>query len=238
VLRAAPDRFEAPMPLSEALFRHIGRSIVEGSIAPNQRLVETQLCAQYGCSRSPLREAIRMLAAEGLVTITPRRGARVVEITPKMLRDTFEVRVLLEGLAARLAAEHRTDDDVAQLKSLCRSMRGVVGSGSEERFFTLNNTFHDELARIGGNDYLGSLLQTAANRTFLPLFLFLSDTRHLVTAGEGHDEIVSAIESQDPSGAERAMARHIRQIQDEAERLVAARLALAAPSAPKGGGQA
>jgi DNA-binding GntR family transcriptional regulator len=231
-MRPGGEAFEAPLPLSEAIFRHIGQAIVEGTIPPNQRLVENQLCAQFGCSRSPLREAIRMLAAEGLVTITPRRGARVVELTPKTLRDVFEVRVLLEGLAARLAAENRTDADVAELRSLSSSMRSVVASGTKERFFSLNQTFHEALSRIGANDYLASLQETAANRTFLPLFLFLSDSQHLATAVRAHEDIVAAIERQDAAEAEKAMSRHIRQIQGEAERLIAARLAATAAAAP------
>jgi DNA-binding GntR family transcriptional regulator len=234
VLRSGGDGFEAPLALSEAIFRHIGQAIVEGSIPPNQRLVETQLCAQFGCSRSPLREAIRMLAAEGLVTITPRRGARVVQLTPKTLRDVFEVRVLLEGLAARLAAENRSDGDLAELKSLSASMRAAVEGGPETRFFTLNNSFHRAIARIGANDYLASLQETAANRTFLPLFLFLSDKNHLATAVEAHEEIVGAIERRDGAESERAMSRHVRQIQTEAERLVASRLAATAVSEKAG----
>jgi DNA-binding GntR family transcriptional regulator len=156
--------------------------------------------------------------------ITPRRGARVVELTPKALRDVFEVRIRLEGLAARLAAEHCTDDDVAELKSLSRSMRSVVETGSESRFFGLNQTFHQAIARIGGNAYLASLQGTAANRTFLPLFLFLSDRKHLAKAVRAHEEIVGAIERRNPAAAERAMSQHIQQIQNEAERLVVSRV--------------
>jgi DNA-binding GntR family transcriptional regulator len=219
----AGERFEAPLPLSELIFRHIGRSIVEGTLRPNQRLVETQLCADYGCSRSPLREAIRMLAAEGLVTITPRKGARVAALTPKALRDVFEVRVMLEGLAARLAAEHRSEEDLVELEGLSARMREAVNSGDPNRFFALNNTFHEALARIGGNSYLASLQETAANRTFLPLFLFLSDAQHLRAAVAAHEEIVAAIRQADSLDAEQCMWRHIRQIQHEAEKLVGAR---------------
>src|SRR5262249_19829197 len=218
------DAFQTPLPLSEAIFRHIGRAIVEGRLPANTRLVEKQLCAEFGCSRSPLREAIRMLAAEGLVTITPRRGARVVELTRKTLRDVFEVRVLLEGLAARLAAEQRTEEELAQLTSLSASMREVIGSDTESRFFTLNHTFHEALARIGGNEYLASLQETAANRTFLPLFLFLSDSRHLSAAVEAHERIVAAIPRHDGAGAAVEMSRHLRQIQAEAERLLSERV--------------
>jgi DNA-binding GntR family transcriptional regulator len=231
MLRLRPEPFEAPMPLSEAIFRHIGRAIVDGTIPPNQRLVETQLCAEFGCSRSPLREAIRMLAADGLVAITPRRGARVVQLTPKTLRDVFEVRALLEGLAARLAAEHRSADDLAELQSLSAAMRRVVQGGDEDRFFALNNSFHEALSRIGDNEYLASLQQTAANRTFLPLFLFLSDTKHLAKSINAHEEIVAAIERQDADAADEAMSRHIREIQEEAERLVGTRAVASAGGA-------
>lgn len=214
--------FAKPPPLSDAIFRHIGRAIVEGKLRPNQRLIETQLCAEFGCSRSPLREALRMLAAEGLIEFSPRRGARVSQLTPKTLRDVFEVRVLLEGLAARLAAEHATEENVSALRGLSERMREIVAGDGSQDFFELNNEFHSRLARIGGNAFLTSLQETAANRTFLPLFLFLSGRRHLELAAAAHGEIVDAIARSDAAGAEEAMRRHIRQIQSEAEAIVVA----------------
>jgi DNA-binding GntR family transcriptional regulator len=216
--------FETPLPLSAAIFQHIGRAIVEGRLRPNQRLVEMQLCEEFGCSRSPLREAIRMLAAEGLVTLTPRRGARVADLTPKTLRDVFEVRLLLEGLAARLAAEHRSQREVAELKAMNASMRRAVATGDLNLFFALNTAFHQAVARIGGNTYLAALQETAANRSFLPLFMFLSDARHLSAAVEAHETILRAIEQSDPAAAECAMLGHIREIQREAEWLVESRM--------------
>jgi DNA-binding GntR family transcriptional regulator len=216
--------FETPLPLSDAIFRHIGRAIVEGKLQPQERLVEMKLCAEFGCSRSPLREALRMLAAEGLVNFTPRRGARVAELTPKTLRDVFEVRVLLEGLAARLAAEHRSNRELEQLRALSARMREVIEAGRSAEFFSLNTSFHELVAQIGGNDYLASLQQTAANRTFLPLFLFLSDEPHLQAAVASHEEIVEAIARGDSVDAEQCMWRHIRQIQREAETIVSSRL--------------
>jgi DNA-binding GntR family transcriptional regulator len=226
--------FETPLPLSAAIFQHLGRAIVEGRLRPNQRLVEMQLCQEFGCSRSPLREAIRMLAAEGLVTLTPRRGARVADLSPKALRDVFEVRLLLEGLSARLAAEHRSDQEVTELKAMNASMRRAVETGDLNLFFALNTAFHQAIARIGGNAYLASLQETAANRSFLPLFMFLSDAAHLTAAVEAHDEILGAIEERDPSAAEQGMAQHIREIQREAERLVESRMGSEEPSASSG----
>ena len=225
--------FETPLSLPEAIFRHIGQAIVEGRLRPNQRLVEMQLCQEFGCSRSPLREAIRMLAAEGLVTLSPRRGARVAELTLKTLRDVFEVRILLEGLAARLAAEHRSEDEVAELRKMSESMRRAVETGAPNTFFALNSAFHQTIARIGGNSYLAALQETAANRTFLPLFMFLSDLRHLSTAVAAHEAIVRAFERRDPAQAEESMWRHIREIQREAERLVASRMGSEAAEAAR-----
>jgi DNA-binding GntR family transcriptional regulator len=231
---AAPlvGTFETPLPLSAAIFQHIGRAIVEGRLRPNQRLVEMQLCQEFGCSRSPLREAIRMLAAEGLVTLTPRRGARVADLSPKTLRDVFVVRLLLEGLSARLAAEHRSDKEVAELKAMNASMRRAVESGDLNLFFALNTAFHQAIAHIGGNTYLAALQETAANRSFLPLFMFLSDARHLSAAVDAHDAILRGIEARDPAAAEQGMSQHILQIQREAEHLVESRLGSEEPSAP------
>jgi len=221
---ALAGTFEAPVSLSEAIFRHIGRAIVEGRLKPNQRLVEMQLCQEFGCSRSPLREAIRTLAAEGLVTLAPRRGARVVELTPKTLRDVFEVRTLLEGFSARLAAEHRSEEEVAELQRMNDSMHHAVETGALSTFFALNREFHETITLIGGNAYLATLQETAANRSFLPVFLFLSDLRHLKRAVKAHNAILRAIEGRDAAGAEQSMRQHISEIQSEAERLVESRM--------------
>jgi DNA-binding GntR family transcriptional regulator len=208
------------VPLSEAIFRQVGRAIVEGRLQPNERLIEARLCRAFGCSRSPLREAIRMLAAEGLVTLSPRRGARVAELTQKTVSDVFAVRLLLEGLAARLAAEHRSDADVAELHELNRKMRMAVRAGDSATFFKMNTSFHRAIARIGRNAYLATLQESAADRSLLPLFLFLSDFRHFGDAVSAHDQIIRAIEEGDAAGAARSMHRHLEAIHLEAERLV------------------
>ena len=144
----------------------------------------------------------------------------------------FAVRLLLEGLSARLAAEHRSDKEVAELKAMNASMRRAVESGDLNLFFALNTAFHQAIANIGGNTYLAALQETAANRSFLPLFMFLSDTRHLTAAVDAHDSVLLAIEERNPAAAEQEMSQHILQIQREAEHLVESRMGSEEPSAP------
>jgi DNA-binding GntR family transcriptional regulator len=216
--------FETPPPLSEAIFRHLAREIVEGRMAPGQRLTEVQLCERFGCSRSPLREAIRMLAAESLVTLEPRRGARVARLSVKAVSDLFEVRVALECLAVRLAADARTSEQLLRLEALNAAMSEAVGAGDAKAYFALNTKFHRNIAEIGGNGYLVSLQRSAADRSFLPLFMFLSDPRHLEDAVEGHAAILSAVDARDGQAAHERMRSHILAARQEAERLVRGRL--------------
>jgi DNA-binding GntR family transcriptional regulator len=219
-LSVTDSSFELPLSLPDALFRHLGQAIAEGRLKPNERLVETKLCAEFGCSRSPLREALRMLAAEGLVVLSPRKGARVVELSIKTLTNVFDVRVLLEGLAARRAAQNRSMVDVARLRSLNTQMRDAVERSDHDAFFELNNALHREIGRIADNEYLAGLQETVAARSFLPLFLFLSDLDHVLRAVEAHDGVIDAIERGDPDGAETTMRAHVVQLQREAERLI------------------
>jgi DNA-binding GntR family transcriptional regulator len=220
----APVEFRTPEPLSEAIFRHLGRAIVEGRFEPGQRLIEAELCKAFGCSRSPLREAIRMLAAEGLVTLSPRRGARVAILSENTVRDLFEVRLVLESLAVRLAVERASEEQLQELEALKADMRAAVEGGDTLAFFRLNTEFHQAIARIGGNAYLSSLQENAADRSFLPLFMFLSDMGHLQTAVAGHDAIIDAVGRRDAASAEGEMRKHLQLLQKEAERLVVERM--------------
>ena len=99
-------------PLRDVVFENLREAIVEGRLKPGQRLMEVQLAEQLGVSRTPVREAIRKLELEGLVVMLPRKGAYVANMSLKDLIDVLEIRASLEGLAASLAAERITDEDI------------------------------------------------------------------------------------------------------------------------------
>jgi DNA-binding GntR family transcriptional regulator len=216
--------FDTPVSIAEAIHRHLANEIVRGVIRPGDRLIETQLCERFGCSRSPLREALRMLSADGLVTIEPRRGARVVPLSAAAVSDLFQVRVLLEGLAARLAAERRTPAQLAELERLDAAMQQAVLQHEKRQYFDLNAKFHQRIATIAGNEYLAPLHRAAADRSFLPLFLFLSGPQHLERAATEHAGILDALRKGDGEAADALMRDHIAHAAGEAQRLIEERM--------------
>lgn len=216
-----PQRsFSVPASLPDAISEHLGKAIAEGEFKPGQRLVETQLCAEFGVSRTPMREALRMLAAEGLVDISSRRGARVAELTKASVADVFLVRSALEGLAAELAAKRADIRGIEELRELNAAMRTEVHSGYARSFFDLNNSFHRGIALMTQNTYLGTLQLAAAARSFRPLFLSLSGLEHLEDSIADHELILRAIQDGDATRARQQMHRHILNAQREALRLL------------------
>ena len=110
------DMMDEYLPLREVVFRTLRRAILKGELKPGERLMEVQLANRLGVSRTPVREAIRKLELEGLVTMIPRRGAEVAEITEKNMRDVLEVRRALEELAVKIACEKMTDEEIELLR--------------------------------------------------------------------------------------------------------------------------
>src|SRR5690606_12292208 len=123
-------------PLRELVFEVLREAIITGKLRPGERLMEVQLAEELGVSRTPVREAIRKLELEGLVLMIPRRGAYVAEISMKDIADVFEIRAALEGLAAQLAAERCTPEEIENLeRSLVQinvsAERGDIHAGIE-----------------------------------------------------------------------------------------------------------
>lgn len=161
-----------------------------------------------------------MLAAEGLVDISSRRGARVAELTRASVTDVFIVRGALEGLAAELAAEHGDAAGVQALRDLNDAMQTEVRAGNGRSFFELNRAFHRGIALMTKNSYLSTLQLAAAARSFRPLFLSLSGLQHLDDSVKDHELIVLAIQEGKAELARERMHNHILNAQKEALRLL------------------
>lgn len=214
------EGFVSPIPISEAIFRHLGQQIIQGHLAPGERLLETKLCEELGCSRSPLREAFRMLAAENLVTIEPRRGARVAHLTEKGIANLFEVRIELEALSVGLAAERAGEDDLAVLEQLNAEMAATTENRDPAAYFAHNTQFHLAIARAADNEYLETLIRSANDRSFLSLFRTLSRPENIVSSVAKHAELIAALRAGDGALAERHMREHIAAAREEALQLI------------------
>jgi DNA-binding GntR family transcriptional regulator len=151
--------------LSRVVSEQIRGRILDGTLKPGERLVEDRLSAELGVSRVPVREALRSLSAEGLVTLLPRRGATVVEVTPESVAELVEVRALLEGLNAKLAAQRHDPEIIEQLKDTLARGNQAAKTGTAEELAHLNAEFHERLAVASRNTVLSEVMRGLRERT-------------------------------------------------------------------------
>jgi DNA-binding GntR family transcriptional regulator len=183
------------------------RGILIGQRKPGDRLVEDRLSSELGVSRVPIREALRLLAAEGLVEVQPRRGASVAEFSAELAHDLVDVRAMLEGLNARLAARNRAPAIVAELRQVLAEGNVAAQSGNVADLVRLNGAFHDKLAEAGRNRILWDIMRTLRERTSL-VFAANSANRSQQDWDE-HSRILAAIIEGDEELASLLATRHV-----------------------------
>jgi DNA-binding GntR family transcriptional regulator len=183
------------------------QAILTGRLKAGERLVEERLADELGVSRNPVREAIRALASEGLIEVAARRGASVVVMSEQEARETIEVRALLEGHNARLAARRRDKRITKRVEAVLNKGTAAVGAGHFDQLFQLNQEFHNELAAAGQNRVLGELLQKLRDRTAM-LFAPMSPSRQVRSWNE-HASILRAIIDGDERLAATLAAEHV-----------------------------
>lgn len=154
-------------PLFAVIRDKLRERILSGEFRPGARLVEGKLSAEMAVSRIPVREALRALAAEGLVTIEPRRGASVSVLSDELAYDMVEVRATLEGLNAKLAAMRRDEETIRKLQHILKEGEEAVANEDMQKCRQLNAAFHEALATIGGNVVLTDLMRSLRDRTAL-----------------------------------------------------------------------
>jgi DNA-binding GntR family transcriptional regulator len=189
--------------------------ILSGRYAPGQRLIARDITDYVGFSRGPVREALRRLAAEGLVQIVPNRGAMVRHLTKKQVQDLFVVRKNLEGLAARLAAEHINDG--SNRRNFEDVWEQVRPKGSElpwSEFIRQNRLYHHTIVSIGGNDPLSGLIATLQLPVVMLQIGRAMQPQHTRVSHEDHVLVAEAILAADADAAELAMRQHLQRSHD------------------------
>jgi DNA-binding GntR family transcriptional regulator len=195
------------LALRDQVLAELRHRIVNGDYPPGQRLTEDRLAADFGVSRNPVREALRIVQAEGLVTMTPRRGAFVSTPDVSTITDLFAVRSSLEKIAAQLAAERATNEDVSDLRGLLEAARDATERADFSRVAELNNELHLRVIAISGNPWLASISSS--------LYLHVNWVFRLGAAHRAphswaeHIRLVDAIAAGDPKEAEEAAAAHV-----------------------------
>lgn len=196
-------------PLYEDVAEQLRAQIFAHNLEPGSWLDEQSLAVQFGISRTPMREAIKVLASEGLVTMKPRRGAYVTEVERRDLEQIFAVLALLEGSAAKEAALKATEEQLNQLDNLHLKLEKTAADRDVEQFFEINVQFHELLMNIADNRWMNGVINDLRKVLKLQRRDSLGRAGRLQNALSEHREILKALLKRDGVAAEEAMRKHL-----------------------------
>lgn len=200
-------------PLREIVFEHLRNAILNGDLEPGQRLMELHLAEQLGVSRTPIREAIRKLELEGLVSMIPRKGAYVGEVSIKDILDVLEVRMSLEGLAASLSAQRMDKEQLEQLGNVIEEFEEYKDCKDKDVMAKLDRRFHDLIINGSNNNKLIQLIQGIHEQFQRFRVIYFNEYTHYEELNQHHKEIYNAIVERDSSKAQISSENHIKMIQ-------------------------
>ena len=209
-----------PSSLHEDVAQQLRGLIFEGELAPGAFLDEPALCTRLAISRTPLREALKVLTAEGLLRHEPRRGCFVAEITAKDLDDIFPVIALLEGRCAFEAALHASDADLQALEALHDRLAGHAQARRVNDYYETNYVIHEALIRLADNRWLAQVIADLRKILRLARLQTLQAPGRLEQSLSEHIAVFAALKARDCEGAEAAMRTHLHR-QREALRVLA-----------------
>ncbi len=199
----------APTALYQEVAERLQQRIFSHELAPGDWIDEQRLAEQYGISRTPLREALKVLASEGLVELKPRRGCYVTEISRQDLDDIFPLMALLEGRCAGDAVRRANPADIAQLGDIHAILESAARDGRIDAFFEANQQFHEKTQEFAGNRWMFSVIQDLRKALKLSRLHSLSLEGRLQQSLAEHRAIMAAIKAGDAVSAERLMHDHI-----------------------------
>jgi DNA-binding GntR family transcriptional regulator len=208
-----------PAALPDRIYATLKHRILTCSMRPGERIVEKELCAEMHVSRTPMREAFNRLSLEGLIVVLPYRGFVVAPVTVDSYKELCELRRIVEGGSAALAAERATAASVERLLPVAETRYTPGDKGTYEGYLRANSAFHLELVRGTGNRQLESIVMSALDRHQRPLYLGLDVGVDAKASTAEHYEIVDAVQKREPERARRLMVEHIGHAE---ERIVSA----------------
>lgn len=196
--------------LGEEVTARLRDAIVSGELKPRQRLVESELAAEFGVSRTPIREAILQLERSGLVQREAYRGAVVADLDMEALVELYAVRAALEGMAARVATPNLRDEDFRSLDHLIAVMRQAAADLSLEEYERTNLQFHEVIYTATHNRQLITLITDLLGRTTPLRRTSWRSPKSLASSMNGHEEILTALRARDALKARDAAEAHTR----------------------------
>lgn len=212
--RLAPIKMDIYQPLSEVVCNTLREAIRDGIFKSHERLMEIRLAEELGVSRTPIREAIRKLEQEGFVVMVPRRGAYVADISTKIVKDVFEIRIALEELAAGLAAANIHPDELVLLENLLRDIQKYVEAGDMKKLIEADVRFHEVLYGASRNERLVEILNNLREQ----MLRFRSFSAYLPgrlrNTWQEHRDLLDAIAAHDVEKAKAVAVNHLSTAQD------------------------
>lgn len=197
------------LPLRDVVFNTLRQAILRGELKPGTRLMEIQLANKLGVSRTPIREAIRKLELEGLVLMTPRKGAEVAEITEKNMLDVLEVRKALEELATKLACDRITAGQLEELKMAEQVFEKALDTADITKIAEADVLFHDVIFAATDNPRLVNLLNNLREQMYRYRIEYLKNPKYYSKLMNEHKQLIEAIENGKKDSACETIEKHI-----------------------------
>ena len=204
---------------TQRAYEQIRQQIIELALPPGAPIDEQALAAELDLGPTPVREALRLLAHDELVTVTPRHGLYVSTVGPDELAQFSELRLTLEGLAARLAAQRATADDLAVLDALCQALPQIPAEASD-RLLEVDGRFHQAIAQAAHNRYLARTLDHYLGLSQRLWHLAQPQLSFLPAAVEEHLALVAAISAGEAEQAEKLMRGHVQDFYDRVRQIL------------------
>ena len=199
----------AYLPLRDVVFNTLREAILRGDLQPGERLMELQLADKLGVSRTPIREAIRMLEQEGLAVTVPRKGAEVAKMTLKGMEDVLEIRGALDELAVELACERITEEQLNDLEKRKQDFEVSLKSGNLKQIAEADVHFHDVIYDATCNPKLINLLNNLREQIYRYRVEYIKKAENHPILMEEHEAIYKALSKRDKQAAKAAIYRHV-----------------------------
>ena len=199
------------LPLRDVVFNTLRDAILTGKLVPGERLMENQLAEKLGASRTPVREALRMLELENLVELVPRKGAQVLDMSEKDIVNILEVRSALEGLATSVACKKMSKEDLQQLKNMEVDFEKAVAENDVEHFVDIDEDFHDLIFAATENDKLINIFRNLRIQLYrYRMAQAKNNETSMSTIVAHHRSIIRAIENHDAEEGASIAQGHIK----------------------------
>ncbi|MCQ4727363.1 GntR family transcriptional regulator [Anaerotignum faecicola] len=197
------------LPLREVVFNNLRDAILKGELAPGERLLENQLADKLGVSRTPVREALRMLEQENLVALIPRKGAQVLDLSANDIKNVLEIRSALEAVGIRHACRSMTSESLREIKLLNAQFEQAFEDGDYEKVATVDEKIHDIIFASSNNNKLVQIISSMRAQVYRYRIAYLKVHETKTAVINHHRAIIEAIENRNEKDGVRVMAEHI-----------------------------